>query len=439
MHWRIGEAKNPGPPDWGCAKVASWNAEQIQLGQKKVAVEDCQGEIQLPCKIPGGCRKHRDLWAQNSQKRYAIASQGDDLTPPDIGFGDKEQVIAPDRLKIVLQNIQSFDSVGSNALVENATVHVWPEANVMARGRDIARKVLAEAARGVHFSIPMDARCATGNNNANLEYNADRQCRLAITVAKPTDAVTLAIEEGCTRALLDSGRWVEVLVPIDDGKKHIVVAGFYGISGASNDASQYKLKEQLIQWAILRMLSFSNTPYVIAGDFNIDPEASEVIQQAIADGKVVDTFQEWEKDKENLHPTFCRAGVFQGMAGTKKTRIDTILANQNANAMVHSISFDWDLGRKYDHARLVLEMEVGVAKQKVQRLTPVVPICVEDFAFDPPEKAKPEDILRYKDLAEASFTAHWKLFDDKFREQIKKKDINGAHETWCSAAEIWLF
>ena len=89
------------------------------------------------------------------------------------------------------------------------------------------------------------------------------------------------------------------------------------------------------------------------------------------------------------------------MAGTKKTRIDTILANQNSNAMVHSISFDWDLGRKYDHARLVLEMEAGVAKQKVQRLTPVVPICVEDFAFDPPEKAKPEDILRYKDLAEA--------------------------------------
>ena len=108
---------------------------------------------------------------------------------------------------------------------------------------------------------------------------------------------------------------------------------------ASSDAHQYNLNEQLIQWALLRMLSFTNTPYFIAGDFNIDPAASEVIQQSLGSGKVVDTFQEWETDKENLHPTFCRTGVYEGMRGPQKTRIDTILANQLAAALVHKVSF----------------------------------------------------------------------------------------------------
>ena len=285
----------------------------------------------------------------------------------------------------------------------------------------------------------MDARCATGNNATNLDYNADRQSRLAIAVAKPTEAVTLSLEEGNARLLLDSGRWTEVLVPFDDGKRHVIVAGYYGIAGASNDASQYKMNEQLIHWAMLRMLSFSNTPYILAGDFNVDPAASEVIQHAINTGKVLDACQEWAPDKNDLHPTFCRAGVFEGMKGPQKTRIDTFLVNQLAAALTQNVSFNWDLGRKYDHARLVLELSVGVANQKVQRTTPVIPISIENFAFDPPDKATPEDIKHCRQFAEDSFKAHWALFSEKFQEQIEAEDIDGAHETWCSAAEIWLF
>ena len=165
---------------------------------------------------------------------------------------------------------------------------------------------------------------------------------------------------GLTRQLLDSGRWCEVLVPIDDGKRHIIVAGYYGIAGASSDLTQYKMNEQLTHWALLRMLSFSNTPYILAGDFNVNPAASEVIQQAIGTGKVIDAFQEWAPDRDNLHPTFCRAGVFKGMHGSGKTRIDTILLNQLAAALTRKVSFDWNLGRKYDHARLVLELSVGL-------------------------------------------------------------------------------
>ena len=107
-------------------------------------------------------------------------------------------------------------TVGNSALQDDATVHVWPEANVMARGQGVAREILSEAAQSVHFSIPMDVRCATGKHSANLDYNADRQCRLAIAVAKHTEAVTLSLEEGNAKALLDSGRWTEVLVPIEE-------------------------------------------------------------------------------------------------------------------------------------------------------------------------------------------------------------------------------
>ena len=103
------------------------------------------------------------------------------------------------------------------------------------------------------------------------------------------------------------------------------------------------------------------------------------------------------------------------MRGPQKTRIDTILVNQLAAALIKKVSFNWELGRKYDHARLVLELSVGVVGQKVQRTTPVIPICLEDFAFDPPDKATPDEIEGCRKLADGSFEAHWSLFRKKIK------------------------
>ena len=225
---RIGEDSHPGPPKTR-DEIGQWHAQRILAGQHAVTVNDCNVHIKLPCAVKGGCKKHRDQWAKNAATRIRDDGEKSGVSSTQPNFDDREQIPVVGRLKVVLQNVQSLTTVGTGALQDDATVHIWPEANVLVRGEKVMRKLFKEAAQALHFSIPMDARVATGRNDVNLEYKADRQSRLAIAVAKPTTGVTLAIDkdDNETRRLLDSGRWVEVLVPIGDGTKHMVVAGFY--------------------------------------------------------------------------------------------------------------------------------------------------------------------------------------------------------------------
>ena len=44
--------------------------------------------------------------------------------------------------------------------------------------------------------------------------------------------------DAATAYLRSSGRWVEVMIPIDDGNKHIILASLYNPSGAGFDPIQ---------------------------------------------------------------------------------------------------------------------------------------------------------------------------------------------------------
>jgi hypothetical protein len=54
----------------------------------------------------------------------------------------------------------------------------------------------------------------------------------------------------------------------------------YGIGGASGKQNDYEENERLITAAIVRKARFSNVPYIIATDLNVNPAKSEVLQKA---------------------------------------------------------------------------------------------------------------------------------------------------------------
>ena len=238
--------------------------------------------------------------------------------------------------------------------------------------------------------------------------------------------------------LFDSGRWVETLVRVGKGDRHILVAGFYGISGASLDGPKHIANERLIGYAIKRMMGFRHTPYFLAGDFNVDPASSETIQRAIDEQEVIDVFAARAPDAQAIHPTFASGGVFQGMTGPGKTRIDTVLCNQVANALVIEASLRWQLGMEFDHACLAVRLDLKAMTQRVQRLAPVIPVSLQGFFFDPPPKATADEKDLCKKLADEDFDRLWMHFDNSFAKALADKDVDQAHQIWCSASEIWL-
>ena len=87
-------------------------------------------------------------------------------------------------------------------------------------------------------------------------------------------------QDANTQFLIDTGRWVEIMIPVDNGKSHIIVASSYGISGASTDQSEYEENDRIVMAAMLRMAQMGPVPYFIGTDVNIDPSKSEAIQTA---------------------------------------------------------------------------------------------------------------------------------------------------------------
>ena len=259
-----------------------------------------------------------------------------------------------------------------------------------------------------------------------------------MTVNNATVSATLAITDPDTQVLLGSGRWVEVLVPLGSGDRHMIVGAFYGVSGASMDTSKRRENERLLSYAVRRLKQFQHTPYVLAGDFNIDPLDSEVIALAIDQQELVDVFASRTDDIQAIHPTYAKNGVYEGMAGPGKTRIDAVLCNPLANSLVADAGLRWGLGMKFDHACLAVQFNLAAMTQKVQRLMPVAPIDTDSFFFNPTSNATKAHRELCDELANRDFKSHWKWYEETFANALRLKNIDEAHRIWCSAAEVWL-
>lgn len=122
---RIGEAGNPGPP-MSREDIGQWLAQQILKGQSTVSADDCKQPVILHCGVSGGCKKHRAQCAKNAAGRTHSTKTGCAAAAIWPDFGDKEKIPAVERLRMVLQNVQSLTTVGTSALQDEAVVHVWP-------------------------------------------------------------------------------------------------------------------------------------------------------------------------------------------------------------------------------------------------------------------------------------------------------------------------
>ena len=94
---------------------------------------------------------------------------------------------------------------------------MWPEANLVSRGRSVIKDLFFAAGHEVLFADSTDARRATGESTVHELEVRDQQIKLMAAVRRPTPAITLTIADEQTRMLKDSGRWVEMAVPVAKG------------------------------------------------------------------------------------------------------------------------------------------------------------------------------------------------------------------------------
>ena len=60
--------------------------------------------------------------------------------------------------------------------------------------------------------------------------------------------------------LRQSGRWLEIQIPIGEGSHHLTIAVYYGIAGASARGAAYELNERLLACATARALAAGDAP-----------------------------------------------------------------------------------------------------------------------------------------------------------------------------------
>ena len=79
---------------------------------------------------------------------------------------DEERQPAPELgdVWIISHNISSINTVGIAAVQEDALVHVWPEANILARSKSAVKDVFAKSAITLHTAQAVSARTASGCN-----------------------------------------------------------------------------------------------------------------------------------------------------------------------------------------------------------------------------------------------------------------------------------
>ena len=213
--------------------------------------------------------------------------------------------------------------------------------------------------------------------------------------------------------------------------KCLTLASVYGISGASSDERKKNLNEDILQQAIQRAIKADKTPYLLCGDFNIDPGDSPAIASAVDKGLLIDVGHAWatetDDDKENPgkipENTFYAEGPTPGIQGKGATRIDAILANPVMATAIKRFTPRWDL---VEEAHVPLQIEVCMEQlngEEVKQTTRGNVKCDID--------AEESEV----DTNDAYEKAN-KKYNDVLYQQIRDKDLNGAHETWNKAAEM---
>ena len=232
-----------------------------------------------------------------------------------------------------------------------------------------------------------------------------------------------APENADTIILRDQCRWEEVLVALDKGNRHVRIASVYGYDGAPSDAQRFRLNEEHIGRILLRCLECGDTPYVVCGDFNITPQESPTISALITKGHIIDVPTAHGLGAQS---TFSADGLpQQGVEGKGRTRIDSILANKAAFALITKCRYRWDLCCS-DHVPIEIDIDVNRygAQIKVANYQPPFP----EIKWARAEKAEKE---QQRDTA---WLKAWNRIASRFNQAEFKHDVEQMHKLWSMAA-----
>jgi exonuclease III len=184
-------------------------------------------------------------------------------------------------------------------------------------------------------------------------------------LAKEGTPVKKAQNSAETAILRDQGRWEEILHALGKGNKHLKVASLYGYDGAPTDGERFRLNEDLISRALIRLLEAGDTPYLICGDFNISPQQSPAIAGLIAKGLLIDVPHAFGLGGQHTFCHHAKGPPKEGIEEKGRTRIDTILANKAAFPLITECKCRWDILLS-DHVpiEVVLDLQKYGAERK---------------------------------------------------------------------------
>ena len=228
--------------------------------------------------------------------------------------------------------------------------------------------------------------------------------------------------------LKSTGRWSEIVIPTSQKQFFIIVAVIYGYAGASSNTKDYHDNERLIGAALRRAKHFSNMPYYLGGDFNIDPADSKVLTLAKAAEWVTDLAETWVPYGETPGPTYRLGAVEEGMSGSGTTRIDTVLTNNIGRHLVINFQYDWKKAVGYDHVPMTVQLNIEAFKQLINVLNKPKDINID--AYDPK--------IHTHDIRTKLWETLWEEHNVQFQEAVQKKNIEEAHSTWCKCADLML-
>ena len=279
---------------------------------------------------------------------------------------------------------------------------------------------MKEANWQTYFGKAM-ATTATKNKVATASNAANGGVAIATKTATPSKKPNGNPE---TAILRDQGRWEEVMQALGHGDKHLKVASMYGYDGATGDGERFRLNEDLINIASIRLLEAGGTPYVLCGDFNINPQQSPAIAGLISKGLVVDVPAAFGLEGQHTFSHHRDGPPLEGVEGKGRTRIDTILANKAAFRLIKGCRIRWDLLLS-DHAPIGITMDVKRYGAKIR--TPNLPHSFPEMKWTAKHRKGKE-----KERDEAWQKA-WSEVSRKFDNAEQRQDVEQMHKLWCKA------
>ena len=174
----------------------------------------------------------------------------------------------------------------------------------------------------------------------------------------------ITLDDG-VEELRQSGRWLELQIPIGNGSHHVTIAVFYGIAGASAKGAAYELNERLLASATARALAAGDAPYILLMDGNIQVDDSATLSSVVKGSNLIDVAAEL---------SFVQSTTMTLQAGGIKTRypdetgtsaIDHVLANEAGFLTIETFTYDWDyaITRNLDHVPIDLGLTDSRSRQ----------------------------------------------------------------------------